>query len=213
MLDELHLKARLYVNFFLPCFKLKSKTRQGARVSKQYDTPATPFERLLANQRITESQKAALRATFTSLDPVRLLSDIRAIQHRLATIEVTNGNAELSTSPSSLDQFVHSLSTAWKTGEVRPTHRKSVTGPRSWHTRADPFEKTWALVEQWLGEQPCANAKDMLYRLQQTDPTIPDNQLRTLQRRVRAWRTAVARRLVLGALGADAVTTEEEIIA
>jgi hypothetical protein len=30
VLDELHRQARLYVNFFLPCFKLKSKTREGA---------------------------------------------------------------------------------------------------------------------------------------------------------------------------------------
>lgn len=75
----------------------------------------------------------------------------------------------------------------------------------------DPFEQSWALIEQWLNEQPDATAKELLYRLQQTDPTIPDNQLRTLQRRVRAWRTAVARRLVVGAFGAESVAEMEEV--
>ena len=41
-----------------------------------------------------------------------------------------------------------------------------------------------ALVEQWLNEQPDTNAKELLKRLQQADPTIADNLLRTLQRRV-----------------------------
>jgi hypothetical protein len=33
-LAELHEVARLYVNFFQPSFKLKSKTREGAKVVK-----------------------------------------------------------------------------------------------------------------------------------------------------------------------------------
>lgn len=210
VLNELHLQARLYVNFFLPCFKLKSKTREGARVSKTYEPPVSPFERLLADARITEPLKAALRTTFNSLDPVRLLRDIRAIQQRLVRFEVTSSNAHVDAPERSLDRFVNSLSTAWKAGEVRPTHRKPTAGPRPWRTRIDPFEQSWALIEQWLNEQPDATAKELLYRLQQTDPTIPDNQLRTLQRRVRAWRTTVARRLVVGAFGAESVAEMEE---
>lgn len=210
VLDELHLKARLYVNFFLPCFKLKSKTREGAKVSKQYEMPATPYERLLAHPQIAEPQKTALRTTFHSLDPVLLLSDIRSFQHRLTTLEVINSNGQIDTADSSLDRFVDSLSTAWKAGEVRPTHRKAKTEPRAWRTRADPFNKTWPMVERWLDEQPVANAKELLQRLQESDPTISDSHLRTLQRRVRAWRTAVARRLVVGAFEPVPVSDKEE---
>ena len=75
------------MNFFLPSFKLKSKTRDGAKVSKKYEPPVTPYERLLGNTRVTEQQKSALRETFNSLDPVLLLSNIRTIQHRLTTLE------------------------------------------------------------------------------------------------------------------------------
>ena len=74
--------------------------------------------------------------------------------------------------------------------------------PRPWRTRLNPFADLWTLVEQWLNEQPDANAKELLQRLQQADPTIPDNLLRTLQRRVSEWRTKVARRLVVGAFAA-----------
>jgi hypothetical protein len=211
VLDELHRQARLFVNFFLPSFKLKSKTREGAKVSKKYDQPVTPYERLLAHASITEVQKAALRATFNSLDPVRLLSNIRAIQQRLTTLEVSNSNANLAVPERSLERFVDSLSTAWKSGEVRPTHRKPGTGSRAWRTRVDPFEKTWVLVEKWLDQQPDANAKELFLRLQHTDPTIPDNQLRTLQRRVREWRTAVARRLVVGSFDSAPATEKEEL--
>jgi hypothetical protein len=47
-LAQLYAASRLYVNFFQPSFKLKSKTRDGARVSKKYHRPATPCDRLLA---------------------------------------------------------------------------------------------------------------------------------------------------------------------
>lgn len=211
VLDELHQQARLYVNFFLPCFKLKAKIREGAKVSKKYEPPITPYERLLANATTTESQKAALRETFKSLDPVRLLNEIRRIQHRLTTLEVSSANAAVDAPETTLERFVDSLAVAWKSGEVRPTHRRPTTGPRPWRTRIDPFEKTWPLVQEWLNEQPDANAKDLLHRLQQKDPTIPNNQLRTLQRRVREWRTAVARRLVVGAFGETSQTEKEAV--
>ena len=85
------------------------------------------------------------------------------------------------------------------------------TGPRPWRTRLDPFADTWALVEQWLNEQPDANAKELLKRLQQADLTIPDNLLRTLQRRVSEWRIMVARRLVVGALAATPDAEKETV--
>jgi len=212
VLDELHRRARLYVNFFLPCFKLKSKVRDGAKVSKKYESPVTPYERLLSNKHITDPQKAALRETFNSLDPVRLLNEIRAMQHRLTVLEVSKSNASAEAPERRLDKFVGNLSIAWKTGEVRPTHRKPGSGSRPWRTRIDPFEGTWLLVEKWLNEQPDANAKALLHRLQQVDPTIPANQLRTLQRRVREWRTAVARRLVVGAFELTSEAKNEEAI-
>jgi hypothetical protein len=83
-LSELHEAARLYVNFFQPSFKLKSKTRDGAKVCKAYYAPATPYERLLSNANVCERSKDRLRRQFASLDPLLLMAQIREAQQRLA---------------------------------------------------------------------------------------------------------------------------------
>lgn len=110
------------------------------------------------------------------------------------------GNQQACETNNELSRFVESLSTAWRDGEARPTHRKPLVGPRPWRTRIDPFESAWPIVERWLNEQPDATAKELFQRLQAQTPTpFEPGQLRTLQRRVKEWRTAIARRLVLGA--------------
>jgi len=98
-----------------------------------------------------------------------------------------------------LNGFVASLSTVWRDGEVRPTHRKRSSGPRTYRTRVDPFESVWPQVQLWLNEQPDVNAKDLFLRLQGSMPgAFSLGQLRTLQRRVKQWRSEIARQLVLG---------------
>ena len=79
-LAQLYAASRLYVNFFQPSFKLKHKTRDGARVSKTYHPPATPCNRLLGSARVSDAVKQELREQFAGLDPVRLLRDIRSAQ-------------------------------------------------------------------------------------------------------------------------------------
>jgi len=198
-LGKLHEIARLYVNFFQPSFKLKSKTREGAKVRKKYEKPATPYERLLASDRVTVQCKDDLRKIFADLDPVRLLNGIRDAQRELAQLESGGGGEETATSAQELSRFVQSLSTAWRAGEVRATHRKRYAGPRTWRTRVDPFENVWPLVEQWLNEHPDVTAKSLFHRLQDETPeSFAPGQLRTLQRRVKEWRSEIARRLVLG---------------
>jgi hypothetical protein len=198
-LGELHDVVRLYVNFFQPSFKLKSKIREGAKVKKKYYLPATPYERLLANDRVTNECKEQLRETFSKLDPVHLLNQIRERQRKLVQQEVGSGSEKTTETSQELNRFVENLSTAWRDGEIRPTHRKQSTGPRPWRTRVDPFESVWPVIEQWLDERPDANAKGLFYRLQtELSIAFDPGQLRTLQRRVKEWRTAIARRLVLG---------------
>ncbi len=49
----------LYVNFFQPSFKLRSKRREGAKVKKCYFKPATPAARLLEHAAVLEATKRA----------------------------------------------------------------------------------------------------------------------------------------------------------
>jgi hypothetical protein len=198
-LARLHEVARLHVNFFQPSFKLKAKRREGAKVIKQYHRPATPCERLLASDRVSLECKEHLRRTLAALDPVQLLQAIRQAQQELVALEIGDAAESAAMRSEGLGRFVASLSTAWREGEVRPTHRKRCRGPRTWRTRADPFEAVWPLVEQWLVEQPEVTAKELFGRLQAQGPeAFRAGQLRTLQRRVKHWRRVVAQRLVFG---------------
>ena len=166
---------------------------------KKYHPPATPCERLLERKDVSGECKEQLQQTLAALDPVRLLSEIREAQRVLAQREVGVANAQTAPSTSELSGFVASLSTVWRDGEVRPTHRKRSRGPRTYRTRVDPFEAVWPQVQRWLNEQPDANAKELFLRLQESMAgTFPPGQLRTLQRRVKQWRSAIARQLVLG---------------
>ena len=198
-LNKLYTSVRLFVNFFQPSFKLLSKTREGAKVIKKYHAPATPCERLLAREDVSGECKEQLRQTLAALDPVRLLSEIREAQRVIAQLEIGAVKTEMPQSAPQLSGFVASLSKVWRDGEVRPTHRKKTSGPRTYRTRVDPFEAVWPVVQMWLDEQPDVNAKDLFLRLQESMPgAFPPGQLRTLQRRVKQWRSEMARQLVLG---------------
>lgn len=76
-LNRIYACVRLYINFFQPNAKLISKTRHGARVYKVYDTPKTPYQRLLESGILTEAKKAELAASYASANPVLLLKQIR----------------------------------------------------------------------------------------------------------------------------------------
>lgn len=202
-LARLYGSARLYINFFQPSFKLKSKTREGARVSKKYHAPATPCQRLLDSPCVSESIKADLQRQFDGLDPVRLLRDIRSAQQVLAELATRAPQDRASpTAPTDASALLDSLRTAWKDGEVRPTHRKKPAAERWWRTRADPFAEAWPVVEGWLIREPTATAKELMERLARIVPDAYAGkaQLRTLQRRIKAWRAEKAKDLILGRL-------------
>jgi hypothetical protein len=75
-LDRIYACVRLYTNFFQPNAKLISKTRHGSRVHKVYDTPKTPYQRLLESGILADSTKAQLAASYSCSDPVHLLKQI-----------------------------------------------------------------------------------------------------------------------------------------
>lgn len=66
----------MFVNFFQPSFKLATKQRDGAKVTKRYHSPQTPCERLLASDPIPMATKGKLRETAANLDPLRLLEEM-----------------------------------------------------------------------------------------------------------------------------------------
>jgi hypothetical protein len=198
-LAQLFQAVRLFVNHFQPSFKLRSKTRVGAKVKKVCHEPATPCERLLGHAAVAEEVKEKLRSEHDRLDPLELLQRIREGPAALAAL----GSGELGSGPGreSLEEFLAKLPELWRAGEVRPTHRQGDARPRAWRTRKDPFEGVWPEVLLGLQEDSQATAQSLLERLHREYPgRFPQRQLRTLQRRIREWRRVMARELVHGCL-------------
>jgi hypothetical protein len=200
VLSRLYAASRLFVNFFQPSFKLAEKTRVGARVIKRYHPPATPCARLMASAKIPDEMKDRLRVVLATLDPLRLLDEIRAAQHHLVGLITGETPHVALRRDADLDGFLKSLATAWRDGEVRPTHRTEPKPRRDWRTRADPFEAVDAQLRTWFEAEPERTGKELFQRLQSEHPDVfPDGQLRTFQRRLKQWRRAAARQLVFAA--------------
>lgn len=192
VLERLYTAFRRFVNFFQPSFKQAEKKRAGARVSKRYLSPQTPCARLLASPIVDQAMKHRLRTVLATLDPLRLLEDIRAAQQHLAGLaagDVHHGDPDRDPE---LDRLPGSRSMVRQEGEVDPGHRPGPEPPRPWRTRVDPFDRVWPRVVTWLEAEPTRTAKELLQRLREDGHgAFPYRQLRTLQRRVKEWRRAM----------------------
>ena len=61
--------------------------------------------------------------------------------------------------------------------------------PRTWRTREDPFQDVWPQLRDLLELNPGLQAKTLFEDLQRRFPgRFPDVQLRTLQRKIKAWK-------------------------
>jgi hypothetical protein len=183
------------VNFFQPSFKLAAKARDGARIRKFYHPPATPCQRLLADPRTPAAVRQRVQAWQATLDPVQLLSQMRAAQQRLVDIADSRSPAMVAAAPP-LEQFLSNLRTAWKEGEVRPTARAKPKAKRL-RRRPDPFATVSEQLRAWFDAEPKQTGRALFSRLQSAYPDVyPAGQLRTLQRRLKAWRQETAQQMV-----------------
>ena len=191
---------RLYVNFFQPSFKLIDKTRDGATTVKRYSQPATPCDRLIQHDTTGDEMTAALNEYRVKLDPVLLLHTIREAQSAL--VAATAPGVRETPAGEILERFLAKFPGLWRQGEVRPTHEARVRAPRHWRTRKDPFEGVWGDVLVWLQVDPDGTGKALMARLESKHPErFTPAQLRTMQRRVKEWRSMMAKNLVFASPG------------
>jgi len=80
LLHALYARLRLYSNFFLPVMKLKEKVRDGSKLTRRYDTPTTPYRRVLEHPQIPQQSKDALRAQYATLNIVMLKRQLNQLQ-------------------------------------------------------------------------------------------------------------------------------------
>jgi len=79
-LQQLYSLLRLQSNFFRPVRKLVGKERQGARVTKLYDAPRTPYRRLLESGILDRTARQHLERQFRAINPADVQ---RGIEHAL----------------------------------------------------------------------------------------------------------------------------------
>ncbi|GAG64013.1 unnamed protein product, partial [marine sediment metagenome] len=104
-------ELRLYKNFFSPVMKLKEKERVGGRVKRKYDTPKTPYQRLLGSGQISDEKKKELEAIYRSLNPAELKRKVEEKTHRLYQLyeqkkRTTEANSSKKQRPRSVTNYM-----------------------------------------------------------------------------------------------------------
>jgi len=69
---------RLHKNFLQPVMKLVSKERVGGSVKRKYDTPETPYQRLMDSGQISGETRKQLETVYLNLNPAQLKRSIDA---------------------------------------------------------------------------------------------------------------------------------------
>ena len=84
LMNDLYTKEwRFYHNFFIPSVKLVEKKLVDGKAVKRYDTPKTPYQRLLESPFIAASVKRTLKEQFETLNSFQLR---KAIDKKLKAI-------------------------------------------------------------------------------------------------------------------------------
>jgi hypothetical protein len=81
-LNDVYRRLCPLVNFFYPSMKLIKKIRVGARVKKVYDSPKTPYQRLLESSVLSDEVKGNMRQAAEGLHLLRLRRSLdKALLH------------------------------------------------------------------------------------------------------------------------------------
>lgn len=200
-LGALYEKLRMYVNFFQPSMKLLSKERVGAKVKKKYDKAKTPYQRVLASASVDEESKDELRRQMMELNPILLFQQVERLQDifwkhawkRSSSLEqaceVTEGLIAITAAADAKAATENPLPTATQRKYRVSGKPRKTLAPRTWKTKKDVFESVASEIEDLLRKDPATAATSILKELKTSHPAqFNDKFLRTLQRRIAAWR-------------------------
>lgn len=84
ILNKLYELLSDYQNFFQPVMRLKTKVRDGAKVTRRYDKALTAYQRVLKRKDMSRETKRKLRERYKTLNPKRLLLEITAFGKKLS---------------------------------------------------------------------------------------------------------------------------------
>jgi hypothetical protein len=184
LMTDLYELTRLFVNYCQPSSKLESKNRDGGHVTKRYDKAKTPCQRLLELE-INAAIKEKLRNTFETLDPVRLLTRIEAVQLEL------EANTKIFLKVPASTEAVEALEILVRTSERKDAieakpFTKAKTGRKSIIS-----EEVRRQINSSMHQDPSMTATALMPLLEKRHPgKFTNKQWATLARQIRTWRIA-----------------------
>ena len=93
LLNKIWVLQSLITNYFLPQQKLISKVRDGAKVTKKYDRPATPHRRAAAHTTVSDQDKTIMNCTLAEVNPAAVQRQIQALTAELLTLTTSKAAA------------------------------------------------------------------------------------------------------------------------
>jgi hypothetical protein len=196
-LARLYAAARLHVNLFQPSFKLREKTRIGAKVVKRWHAPATPADRALASGRLDAASARRIADLRARADPVVALAAIRAAQAELGQRVDQRGTGPVDAAAPIVIDMAAALERATLRGEQRPIHRRPYRRVKPVPKRPARLDPHRSEIAGWLDAEPAITAVEVLARLTTRYPDrFTAKHLRSTQKMVRAWRTDQAKRVI-----------------
>ena len=200
-LARVYSAARLFVNGFQPSFKLAEKTRVGTRVPQalpRAGDAVCAVARLGHGSRRDEGPSAS-----AGRDPgsARVAGRDPSVQHHLAGLVAGSTVHPMPQRDADLDGFLRNLTLAWRTGEVRPTHRPRKRPLRSRPELRPPHDMDAGRPRRPSRAEPSAYtqsaASDAIFGPTPPAPALPSRHDRSL---MAAGRGALSR-CRLGSVG------------
>ena len=89
LLNEIWQVQAKLTNYFYPQQKLVSKVRDGAKVTKKYDTATTPFRRAIAHPTMTDDRIASMARTHALINPAAAQRQLQALTAQLLKLTIS----------------------------------------------------------------------------------------------------------------------------
>jgi Integrase core domain len=114
LLNKIWVLQSQLTNYFYPQQKLLSKVRDGAKVSKKYDTATTPHRRAQRHDAVSDDNKAILAVTYSGINPAAIQRQIQALTSELLTITTSKAGPakKAPTTRASLDESTNQTTRA-----------------------------------------------------------------------------------------------------
>jgi hypothetical protein len=146
-------------------------------------------------KRQTSTQLASDNELLTTIQsPLQAISDVQVARNgKSGHNEAAPGlNGQPRTNGIDDGKAISPSARMYRHSKPKPRRRPA---KRWWRTRKDPFKEVWPQAEAVLEQTPHLQAKTLFEMVCQRHPgQFSQGQLRTFQRRVKAWRTAYASR-------------------